>query len=105
MKIQIIWEVDVLGDLQMNNNINIIADDYECKQIKPKILIINITNADELTKSKLRGAIKFFSGDNNNVAIKVKNGEQLLPCGAIYLTEEILEQFEQIIGKENLILQ
>ena len=51
-----------------------------------------------------RGAIKFFSGDKNNIAISVKNNEQILPCGAIYLTQEILKQFEEIVGKENIIL-
>ena len=58
----------------------------------------------EEQKAKLRGAIKFFSGDKNNIAINVKNNEQTLPCGAIYLTEEILNEFEQIVGKENIML-
>ena len=53
-------------------------------------------------KSKLRGAIKFFSGDRNNIAISVKNEDKILPCGAIYLTEEILKQFEEIVGRENI---
>ena len=69
---------------------------------RPKTLIINITNIDEKQKAKLRGAIKFFTGDKNNIAIKVKNGEQLLPCGAIYLTNEILEQFKEIVGQKNI---
>ena len=68
---------------------------------KPKSLTINITNLSEEQKSKLRGTIKFFSGDKNNIAINVKNNEQILPCGAIYLNKEILEQFEEIVGKEN----
>ena len=72
--------------------------------VRPKMIIINITNLPEEQKSKLRGAIKFFSGDRNNIAISVKNGDKILPCGAIYLTEEILEQFEEIVGKENIEL-
>ena len=72
--------------------------------IKPKSITINITNLSEEQKAKLRGAIKFFSGDKNNIAINVKNNEQILPCGAIYLTKEILEEFEQIVGKENILL-
>lgn len=36
------------------------------------MIIINITNLSEEQKSKLRGAIKFFSGDRNNIAISVK---------------------------------
>ena len=72
------------------------------KTIKPKLLIINITNLSEEQKTKLRGAIKFFSGDRNNIAISVKQNEQILPCGAIYLTKEILEEFQGIVGKENV---
>ena len=73
-------------------------------EAKPKHLVINITNLTEEQKSKLRGAIKFFNGDKNNIAISVKKEEQVLPCGAIYLTEEVLEQFEEIVGKENIKL-
>lgn len=40
--------------------------------VRPKMIIINITNLSEEQKSKLRGAIKFFSGDRNNIAISVK---------------------------------
>ncbi len=72
--------------------------------VRPKMIIINITNLSEEQKSKLRGAIKFFSGDRNNIAISVKNEDKILPCGAIYLTEEILKQFEEIVGKENIKL-
>lgn len=72
--------------------------------VRPKIVIINITNLSEEQKAKLRGAIKFFSGDRNNIAISVKNGDKILPCGAIYLTGEILKQFEEIVGKENIEL-
>ena len=69
---------------------------------KPKHIIINITNITEEQKSHLRGAIKFYNGDKNNVAISVKQEEKTLPCGAIYLTEEILKEFEEIAGKENV---
>ena len=72
--------------------------------VRPKMIIINITNLSEEQKSKLRGAIKFFSGDKNNIAISVKNEDKILPCGAIYLTEEILKQFEEIVGKGNIEL-
>ena len=68
------------------------------------MVTINITNLQEAQKAKLRGAIKFFAGDKNNIAISVKNGDKILPCGAIYLTEEILKQFEEIVGKENIKL-
>ena len=73
--------------------------------VRPRTIIINITNLSEEQKEKLRGAIKFFSGDKNNIAINVKNNEQILPCGAIYITQEILKQFEEIVGKENITLE
>ena len=69
---------------------------------KRKHMVINITDLTEVQKSSLRGAIKFFTGDKNNIAISVKQGENVLPCGAIYLTTDILEQFREIVGEENL---
>ena len=72
---------------------------------KRKILIINITNLEEPTKKKLRGAIKYFNGEMNNIAVEVKDGENTLKCGAIYLTEPILEVFQDIVGKENVELK
>ena len=90
---------------QSNNynkpNLNNVGTD---DPVRPKMVTINITNLTEEQKSKLRGAIKFFSGDRNNIAISVKNEDKILPCGAIYLTEEILKQFEEIVGKENIEL-
>ena len=58
---------------------------------KPKKLILDITVADEEVKAKLRGAIKFFAGDRNNVAIKVQNGEQILPCGGSIITIMVVQ--------------
>ncbi len=98
------------------NNINTVGEDSNInsknsttlnsnQQQKPKHMIINITNITEEQKSHLRGAIKFFSGDRNSIAISVKQDDKLLPCGAIYLTDEILKEFEEIVGEENIILK
>ena len=57
-----------------------------------------------MQKSKLRGAIKFFSGDRVNMKIEILDGEQRKPCGAIFLTDRILEVFENIVSKENVKL-
>ena len=65
---------------------------------KPKRLVLDITNITEEQKDKLRGAIRFFNGDKNNIAVFIKIGEELKPCGAIYLTEEILKEFMEILG-------
>ena len=43
---------------------------FEAK--KRKVLSINITNIDEETKKKLRGALKYFSGEMNNIAVVVQ---------------------------------
>ena len=64
-------------------------------EAKPKMLILNITNATEEQKAKLRGAIKYFNGEQNNISVAIKIGEDLKSCGAIYLTDEILEIFEE----------
>jgi len=69
---------------------------------KPKTLHLNITNISEKQKSKLRGAIKFFNGEKNNIPVVIEIHEEIKPCGQIYCTEEILKVFENIIGKENV---
>ena len=71
---------------------------------KPKQILIDITNMKEEEKAKLRGAIKFFSGDRNNILISVKQDDKILPCGAIYMTEDILKQFQEIAGEEKVKL-
>ena len=72
---------------------------------KPKVLNLNITDLDENRKEKLRGMIKFFSGDKNNIKLQVIVGEEVRPCGTIYLTEAILKQFEDLLGKDRIILK
>ena len=68
---------------------------------KKKALIINITKLDEKQKDKLRGALKFFSGDKNNIQVKIVNGEKEDPAGGLYVTKEILEELQEIVGTEN----
>lgn len=69
---------------------------------KINCLSINITNLSEDKKDRLRGAIKFFSGDRANVKLEIVQNEDIKPCGGIYMTNQILEQFEEIVGKENI---
>ena len=68
---------------------------------KQKILTLNITNANEEEKNKLRGALRYFSGDRNNMNVQIKVNEEFKPCGQIYLTPEILNVFKEIVGEEN----
>lgn len=72
---------------------------------KPKTLTLNITNASETQKDKLRGAIRFFSGDRNNIAVQVNINGELKPSGAIYCNEEIVQQFKEILGNDNVELR
>ena len=69
-------------------------------EYKQKILKINITNLDENAKKKLRGALKFFSGEKNNTPVQVINGENILDCGTIYLNKDILEEFKELMGQD-----
>ncbi len=68
---------------------------------KQRVIILNITDATEEEKEKLRGAIRYFSGEKNNINVKIKVGEELKDCGQIYLTDEVLNIFKDILGHEN----
>ena len=70
-----------------------------------KVLKINITHMDEKSKKKLRGALKFFNGQKNNTPVQVINEEKILDCGTIFLTKDILEEIEEIMGKEFVTYQ
>ena len=69
---------------------------------KERVLILNIDNLDESKKKKLRGALKFFSGEKNNIKVKVKNNGELLNCGTIFLNNDIRCEIEDIVGIENV---
>ena len=69
---------------------------------RPSKLEIDITTLDEGQKEKLRGAIHFFTGDKNNIALEIVSGERKDPAGAMYVTPEIQEQIEEIVGKERV---
>lgn len=70
------------------------------KQVK--ILNIDITNLSEMQKERLRGAIKFFAGDRANVKLEIKDKDEIKPCGAIFLTDKILEEFKKIVSETNV---
>ena len=72
---------------------------------KRKVLVFDITDIDEAVKVRLRGAIKFFAGDMNNIAVQIKDGEKMASCGAIYCTDRILAVFYDILGKDKVELK
>lgn len=54
----------------------------------------------EERKEKLRGVLKFFNGDKNNVPVEIQNGEEKMMIGGIYLTNDILKEIEEITGEK-----
>lgn len=80
------------SDPLTSNNIN----------VKRKQLTINITNLTEEQKDKLRGVLKFFTGDRNNAPVQIINGENKMPAGGIFVNGSTLEEIEEIVGKENV---
>ena len=78
---------------------NIIKDFGEQKQ---KILTLDITNSTEEEKEQLRGALRYFNGDKNNINVQIHIDGDTKPCGQIYLTEEILQVLQNILGKEQV---
>lgn len=97
--------VDGRLSIREDDTTTIIANEIkDFGEQKQKVFILDITNASEEQKEKLRGAIRFFSGDRNNINVKIKIGEELKDCGQIYLTDDILTEFEEILGKEKTFL-
>lgn len=72
---------------------------------KQRIFTLDITNADEEQKEKLRGALRYFSGDRNNMNVQIKVGEETKPCGQIYLNDQIQTLFQDILGEEKVEMQ
>ena len=97
--------VDGRLSIREDDSTTIIANEIkDFGEQKQKLLSLDITNANEEQKEKLRGAIRFFCGDRNNINVVIKVGEETKPCGQIYLTEEILQEFQEILGTQNVSL-
>ena len=80
----------------------IIAREINFGEQKRNVLTLDITGVSEETKVKLRGAIKYFNGEMNNMPVQIVDGEKVLPCGAIYCTDKIIEIFYDILGKDKV---
>ena len=78
----------------------IVNDMKDFVEEKQKVLILDITESSEEEKDKLRGALRYFNGDKNNINAQIRIGEEIRPCGQIYLTDQILEVFKEIVGSE-----
>ena len=74
----------------------------EFTAIKNKSLNIDITNLEEDKKDNLRGALRFFSGEKNNIQVYIINEQNKSPAGGIFLNDKILKEFEELIGKQRV---
>ena len=70
-----------------------------------RILKIDITDISEEQKEKLRGAIKFFAGDRNNIAVKIINGDTSVMSGGIFINEPIYNEFKEIAGSDRVSIE
>ena len=85
------------GSVKQNHHKAIIANEIkDLGEEKPNVITFDITNFSEEQKEKLRCAIKYFSGDRNNMNVQVKIGEDIKPCGAIYYNDEVKKIFDRI---------
>ena len=98
--------VDGRLSIREDDTTTIIANEIkDFGEVKHKVFSLNITNANEEQKDKLRGAIRYFNGDKNNISVQIIVEGEAKPCGVIYLTDSIKEVFEDILGKENVKIE
>lgn len=67
------------------------------KTAQPNTMLLDVTNLTESQKQKLRGALRFFSGDRNNTPVQIKNGDQTASAGSIFANEEVRREIEEIV--------
>ncbi len=72
---------------------------------KKKILRMDITELDDNMKEKLRGAIKFFTGEMNNIQLQIINGDKKDMAGGIYTTPDIISELKELIGEERVKIE
>ena len=95
----------VTGKLSIREDadVSIVANDIsELTKKEIKTLRLDITGIDEETKRKLRGALRFFSGDRNNIPVEVIDGEDIKPCGGIFCNKDTIRQFYDILGENRV---
>ncbi len=80
---------------------NFIKEKNKAQKQKELFEILNYTEEE---KEKLRGAIRYFSGDKNNINVQVKVDGELKPSGQIYLTDDIKEVFDEILGRDKVVI-
>lgn len=74
----------------------------ELVEKKERKLELDIRGLDEEKKAKLRGILKFFMGDRNNMKVEIIDEEGTKPCGAIFMPQGLEEEFKEIIGENRV---
>ena len=88
--------------IREDEDIKIVASSIRpLKKQTVKQLLINITNLNEETRNRLKGAIKFFSGEKANIQIMVEENGIRKEAGGMYLTEDILKNIQEIVTEQN----
>ena len=89
--------------IREDTNISIVANDIsELTKKEVVTLRLDITGVDESTKEKLRGALRFFSGERNNLPVEIIDAGEIKPCGAIFANRDTVAQFKEILGEDRV---
>lgn len=89
--------VDGRLSIREGEDATIIANDVKnLGNEQAKVITFDITDLSEEQKDKLRSAIKYFSGDKNNINVQVKIGNEIKSCGSIYYNDDIKTIFDEI---------
>ncbi len=89
--------------IKEESDISIVANDItELTKKETVKLRLDITGVDEEIKEKLRGALRFFAGDRNNLPVEIIDGEQIKPCGGIFSNRDTIKQFKEILGEDRV---
>ena len=66
---------------------------------KERKLELDIRGLDDDKKERLRGALRFFMGDRNNIRVEIIDEEGSKPCGAIFLIKDTVEEFKELLRR------
>ncbi len=62
-------------------------------------LQLDIRNLSEEKKDKLRGALRFFMGDRNNIKVEIIDEGGTKPCGGVFLNDGTEKEFVDILRR------
>lgn len=91
--------IDGKVSIKDEENINIIANSIykiETDKYLGKTLRIDITDLSREKREGLKTLIRTFNNNNNNALIEVKDNDKIIPCGKIFLNDEILQKFSKL---------